>query len=182
MGGGLAKVRVIGIDPGLAAVGWGVVDLDGARVVYVGHGCVLTKAGDDLAERLAIIRDSIAGVVEEWRPAEAAMEALYFSKNVTSALGVAEARGVIRLACRDLGVQIREYGPMDVKRAATGSGRSAKEDVQAFVRLVLGLKDIPKPDHAADALAVAICHCQARRFPSPPSGTPPVDGTRRPRL
>lgn len=169
MPGGLPAVRVLGIDPGLAAVGWGVVDLDGARVIYVAHGCVSTKAGSDMAERLAAIRDAVAGVVAEYRPGEAAMEALYFSRNVTSALGVAEARGVLRLACRDAGVSVAEYGPMDVKRAATGSGRSAKEDVQSFVRLVLGLRDVPKPDHAADALAVAICHCQARRFPAPPA-------------
>jgi crossover junction endodeoxyribonuclease RuvC len=160
--GGPSSVRVLGIDPGLAAVGWGVVDLDGARVVYAGHGCFTTKAGDDVADRLAFIRDSLAAVIAEYRPAEAAMEALFFSRNVTSALGVAEARGVIRLACRDAGLPMREYGPMDVKKAATGSGRSGKEEVQSFVRLVLGLQSVPKPDHAADALAVAICHCQGR--------------------
>ena len=90
------------------------------------------------------------------------MESLFFSRNVSSALGVAEARGVIRLACLDAGLSMSEYGPMDVKKAATGSGRSGKEEVQSFVRLVLGLRSAPKPDHAADALAVAICHCQGR--------------------
>jgi len=159
---GTERLRVLGIDPGLAAVGWGVVDIDGARIVYGGHGCFTTKAGDDPAERLSHIRDRLAAVIAEYRPAEAAMEALFFSRNVTSALGVAEARGVIRLACRDAGLSMAEYGPMDVKKAATGSGRSGKEDVQAFVRLVLGLSEIPKPDHAADALAVALCHCQGR--------------------
>lgn len=161
---GSERIRVLGIDPGLAAVGWGVVDLDGARFVYRGHGCIATKAGADTGERLAQIRDSLAAVIDEYGPSEAAMESLYFSRNVTSALGVAEARGVIRLACRDRGLGMSEYGPMDVKKAATGSGRSGKEDVQAFVRLVLGLRDIPKPDHAADALAVALCHCQGRAF------------------
>ena len=160
--GGPAGVRVLGIDPGLAAVGWGVVDLDGARVVYKGHGCFTTKAGDDIAGRLASIRDSLAAVIAEYGPSEAAMESLFFSRNVSSALGVAEARGVIRLACRDAGLGVSEYGPMDVKKAATGSGRSGKEEVQSFVRLVLGLQSAPKPDHAADALAVAICHCQGR--------------------
>ncbi|MBU0928741.1 MAG: crossover junction endodeoxyribonuclease RuvC [Spirochaetes bacterium] len=155
-------MRVLGIDPGLAAVGWGVVDIDGARIVYRGHGCFTTKAGDDVAERLAHIRSSLAAVIAEYAPAEAAMESLFFSRNVSSALGVAEARGVIRLACRDAGLAMSEYGPMDVKKAATGSGRSGKEDVQAFVRLVLGLTAVPKPDHAADALAVALCHSQGR--------------------
>lgn len=159
-------VRVLGIDPGLAAVGWGVVDLDGARLVYRGHGCFTTKAGEDVARRLAHIRDSLAAVIAVWLPSEAAMEGLYFSRNVTSALGVAEARGVIRLACMDAGLSMDEYGPMDVKKAATGSGRSGKEDVQSFVRLILGLDAVPRPDHAADALAVAICHCQGRSMRS----------------
>jgi crossover junction endodeoxyribonuclease RuvC len=157
-------VRVIGIDPGLASVGWGVVDLDGARIIYAAHGCIATKAGYDMAKRLASIRDALAGVIAEYKPSESAMESLYFSRNVSSALGVAEARGVIRLACRDGGLTMNEYSPNDVKKAATGSGRSGKEDVQAFVRLVLGLAEVPKPDHAADALAVAICHCQGRHI------------------
>jgi crossover junction endodeoxyribonuclease RuvC len=161
---GRNAVRIIGIDPGLASVGWGVVDLDGARIVYTAHGCFTTKSGAEMAERLALIRDSLAQVIAMYKPAESAMESLYFSRNVTSALGVAEARGVIRLACRDGGLSMNEYSPNDVKKAATGSGRSAKEDVQAFVRLVLGLADVPKPDHAADALAVAICHCQGRHI------------------
>lgn len=160
--GGPASVRVLGIDPGLAAVGWGVVDIDGARVIYRGHGCCTTKAGEDIAQRLATIRDSILSVIEEYKPSEVAMETLFFSRNVSSALGVAEARGVLRLACLDCGLMMSEYGPMDIKKAATGSGRSDKADVQAFVKVLLGLTSIPKPDHAADALAVAICHCQSR--------------------
>jgi crossover junction endodeoxyribonuclease RuvC len=147
-------------------VGWGVVDLDGARVIYRGHGCVTTKAGDDVAERLAAIRDALTLVIIEYAPAESAMESLYFSRNVTSALGVAEARGVIRLVCRDAGLSMNEYGPNDVKKAATGSGRSGKAEVQSFVKLVLGLAEVPKPDHAADALAVAICHCHGRSIGS----------------
>ncbi len=161
---GRNMVRVIGIDPGLASVGWGVVDLDGARIIYTAHGCIATKAGSDMSERLATIRDTLGRVIADYKPSESAMESLYFSRNVSSALGVAEARGVIRLACRDGGLSMNEYSPNDVKKAATGSGRSGKEDVQAFVRLVLGLAAVPKPDHAADALAVAICHCQGRHI------------------
>ncbi len=164
--GGQNRVRIIGIDPGLAALGWGVVELDGARFVYKGHGCISTKAGSDTGERLAHIRDSLKAVLDEFLPSETAMEALFFSRNVTSALGVAEVRGIIRLLCRDNGLLLHEYTPNDVKKAATGSARSGKEEVQNFIRIVLGLDFVPKPDHAADALAVAICHCQNRSFKS----------------
>lgn len=159
-----APVRVMGVDPGLASVGWGVVDLDGARPVYRAHGCIETKADRPVEERLAAIRDGLVAAMELWLPAEAAMEGLFFSRNVTSALGVAEARGVIRLAFRDRGVPLSEYLPRAIKQAAAGSGSAGKAEVQSFVRMVLGLRDVPRPDHAADALAVAICHGQNRSF------------------
>ncbi|MFH2116281.1 MAG: crossover junction endodeoxyribonuclease RuvC [Spirochaetota bacterium] len=158
------RIRVLGIDPGLASVGWGVVETDGARLFYRGHGCIATKAGTDVALRLGLIRDTLTTIIAEQEPAEVAMESLFFSRNVTSALGVAEARGIIRLVCLDAGLSMREYGPMEIKRAASGSGGSGKVEIQSFVRIVLGLPEIPKPDHAADALAVAICHCQSRAF------------------
>lgn len=158
------RTRVLGIDPGLASVGWGVVETDGARLFYRGHGCITTKAGTDVALRLGKIRDALASIMMEQEPAEVAMESLFFSRNVTSALAVAEARGIIRLVCLDAGLSMREYGPMEIKRAASGSGGSGKAEVQSFVRIVLGLAEIPKPDHAADALAIAICHCQSRAF------------------
>jgi crossover junction endodeoxyribonuclease RuvC len=101
-------------------------------------------------------------VLEEFRPDEGAMEALYFSKNVTSALLVAEAKGVIRLACGDRGLALVEYRPDELKKSLVGSARADKADVQKFVALVLGLTEAPKPDHAADALAAAVCHCHAR--------------------
>jgi crossover junction endodeoxyribonuclease RuvC len=160
------RIRVLGIDPGLASVGWGVVETDGARLFYRGHGCVTTKAGTDVASRLGTIRDGLTAVIASHEPAEVAMESLFFSRNVSSAMGVAEARGIIRLVCLDAGLSMREYGPMEIKRAASGSGGSGKAEIQAFVRIVLGLPEIPKPDHAADALAIAICHCQSRAFPS----------------
>lgn len=162
----VSRVRVLGIDPGLASVGWGVVETDGARLFYRGHGCITTKAGTDVAVRLGMIRDALSAIISEQGPNEVAMESLFFSRNVTSALGVAEARGIIRLVCLDAGLSMREYGPMDIKRAASGSGGSRKAEVQSFVRIVLGLAEIPKPDHAADALAIAICHCQSRAFAS----------------
>lgn len=154
----------MGVDPGLASVGWGVVDLDGARLVYRAHGCVGTKPTSPAADRLAAIRDALLEVMSAWAPAEAAMEGLFFSRNVTSALGVAEARGVIRLAFRDRSVPLSEYLPKAIKQSVAGSGGAGKVDVQNFVRMVLGLAEIPRPDHAADALAVAICHCHSRSF------------------
>lgn len=165
-----SRVRVLGIDPGLASVGWGVVDLDGARLFYVDHGCVTTRADQDMALRLGTIREALADVFRRFQPDESAMEALYFARNVSSALSVAEARGVIRLVCLDAGQRIAEYQPTEVKRAATGAGGSGKAQVQGFVKLVLGLDAPPRPDHAADALAVAICHCQSRAFASVDQG------------
>jgi len=154
----------MGVDPGLASVGWGVVDRDGARIFYRAHGCISTRADMPMNERLAHIRDTLAELTHTWQPAEAAMEALFFAKNVTSAMGVSEARGVIRLVFHDASVPLSEYLPTHVKQAATGSGQASKTDMQNFIRMVLGLSEIPKPDHAADALALALCHCNSERF------------------
>ncbi|TFG82556.1 MAG: crossover junction endodeoxyribonuclease RuvC [Spirochaetales bacterium] len=155
-------VRVLGVDPGLASVGWGVVDTDGVHLFYRGHGCISTLANRDMSDRLATIRDGLLAVADEYAPAEVAMEGLFFSRNVTSALKVSEVRGVIRLAFRDRGIALSEYLPNAVKQASAGSASAGKADVQAFIKMVLGLKTVPKPDHAADALAVAVCHCQNR--------------------
>lgn len=159
-----APVRVMGVDPGLASIGWGVVDTDGARLFYRGHGCIATPASLGMEARLALIRDGLLAVADEYRPSELAMEGLFFSRNVSSAMAVAEVRGVIRLAFHDRGLQVAEYLPNAVKLAAAGSAGAGKADVQAFVKLALGLAAVPKPDHAADALAVALCHCQNRSW------------------
>ncbi len=154
-------VRVLGIDPGLASLGWGVVLRDGARIFYGAHGCIHTKPDLDMGARLAHIRDELQEIIMIQRPDEIAMEDLFFAQNVTSGLAVAEARGIIRLVAHDAGLIMHEYKPVTVKQAVTGSGRAGKEEVQAFVKMVLGLSVPPKPDHAADALAVGICHCQS---------------------
>jgi len=151
----------LGIDPGLASVGWGVVE-GGARLRCLGYGHIATAADLPLEKRLAAIRDGVVAVLEEFAPDEGAMEALYFSKNVTSGLLVAEAKGVIRLACGDRSLALVEYRPDELKKALVGSARAEKAEMQKFVALVLGLDRIPKPDHAADALAAAVCHCHAR--------------------
>lgn len=161
---GPGAVRIFGVDPGLASVGWGVVDMDGARLFYRAHGCISTKANTPIEERLAIIRDTVMELLEEWQPDEAAMEGLFFSRNVTSAMSVSEARGVLRICFHDRKIPLSEYLPKTIKRAASGSGHAGKDDVQLFVKMVLGLAQVPKPDHAADALALAICHCNNRAF------------------
>jgi crossover junction endodeoxyribonuclease RuvC len=154
---------VIGIDPGLAATGWGVVRFDGSRFIHVGHGVVTTDPGTPLALRLLKIHDEIREVLAAHRPLEAGVEALFFAKNATSAMQVAQARGVVLLALAQSGIEVGTYSPQQVKQAVIGRGKAAKEQVQRLVGVVLGLEEIPGPDHAADALAVAICH--ANRSP-----------------
>lgn len=150
------SVRVIGIDPGLASVGYGIVEVSGRKLSYHSHGCISTEASLPQERRLFLIYTELCKILDDAQPNAGAMEALFFAKNVTSALPVAEAKGVIRLAFAQRSLSFLEYTPIAIKQAVTGSGRAAKEDVQNFVRILLNLKEIPKPDHAADALACAI--------------------------
>ncbi len=155
-------VRILGLDPGLASTGWGVLDVYRGRIEYVAHGCVSTAPSDPLEQRLLAIHRKLQDILELYKPAEGAMESLYFAKNVTSALSVSEAKGVLRLTCVLAGLALTEYGPGAIKQAIVGRGRADKAQVQEFVRIVLGLPDLPRPDHAADALAAAICHAHSR--------------------
>ncbi len=150
-------LRILGIDPGLASVGYGVIESSGGRLRHLDHGCILTRKEEDTGRRLLTIFAAVSDLIEEWAPAVAAMESLYFWKNVSSALPVAEAKGVIRLAFARASVDLVEYSPTAIKQAVSGSARAEKDQVQQMVRLILGLGEIPKPDHAADALAAAIC-------------------------
>ncbi len=154
--------RIIGVDPGLAAAGWGVVDAVGSRVIHVAHGCISTKPDKPRPERLLFIYRSFLEVVDLYRPTEAGMETLYFAKNITSAMPVAEARGVLCLSLAERGIEVREYTPMAIKQAVVGRGAAEKSQVQELVRLILALKDVPKPDHAADALGAAVCRAHDR--------------------
>lgn len=148
----------LGIDPGLASTGWGLVEVRSRKLRYLAHGCISTKSDEELGSRIRCIHSGIGSVLRDYQPGQVAMESLYFSKNITSAMYVAEAKGVIRLACTHEGLEIREYSPLAIKQSIVGSGRAEKSQVQDFVKLLLGLSDIPKPNHAADALGVAICH------------------------
>jgi len=149
--------RVIGIDPGLASTGWGIVELVSSKIIYIAHGCFKTEASLPRSERLLQIYNEISIVLNMFEPNEAGMETLYFVKNITSGLPVAEARGVLSLAIAQRGLQLGEYSPKAIKQAVVGTGAAEKAQVQEMVRLILGLKAVPKPDHAADALGAAIC-------------------------
>lgn len=153
---------ILGIDPGLANTGWGVVHVDGNRFRCVGYGCIATTSAHELAERLKQVRDGLATLIDSHRPDEAALENIYFSNNARTAMATGQARGAALVAVADAGVAVGEYGPGEIKLAVTGNGAADKRQVTYMVRTILGLGSDPKPDHAADALAVAICHANNR--------------------
>jgi crossover junction endodeoxyribonuclease RuvC len=138
-------------------VGWGLVEIDGNRLKHIAHGCIETKADRPQAERLFSIYTAFREVLAAWTPLESAMEKLYFARNVSSALPVAEARGVLSMALAEQGLPVREFTPNAIKQAVTGTARADKAQVQEMVRFILSLDAIPRPDHAEDALASAIC-------------------------
>ena len=150
--------RVLGIDPGLANTGFGIVDFVNGRYRMVSYGCITTPAHAPHGQRLLTIYNRLSAVINEFRPTEAGMETLYFAKNVTSAMGVSEARGVVTLLLAQNDIKLGEYRPVQIKQAVTGSQNADKELVEKYVQILLGLKNPPKPDHAADALAGAITH------------------------
>ena len=149
--------RIIGIDPGLASTGWGLIEYSQGRLRYIAHGCIETGPGKIRGERLVFIYQSFLKILKKYKPTEAAMENLYFGRNVSSAMTVAEARGVLLLALTAQGLPVKELTPNAIKQAVVGVSRADKKQVQEMVRLLLGLSEIPKPDHAADALGAAIC-------------------------
>ncbi|NLG92524.1 MAG: crossover junction endodeoxyribonuclease RuvC [Clostridiales bacterium] len=152
---------ILGIDPGYAIVGYGVIRAQRGRYQPLEHGAVVTKAGEDFNRRLEVIYDSLTKVMNQWKPDAAAIEKLYFQNNQKTAIGVAEARGVILLAAQKAGIEVFEYTPLQVKMAVTGYGQALKPQVMEMTRRLLCLKEMPKPDDTADALAMAICHGQA---------------------
>ena len=152
---------VLGIDPGLAHTGYGVVARHGGRLVALDGGVVRTQAGTPLEERIARIHAGVARLLDEHEPDAMAVEELYFGANAQSAFAVGQARGVVLLAAGQRGIPCAAYTPQQVKGAVCGSGRADKGQVQRMVQALLALTDLPRPDHAADALAVAICHANS---------------------
>ena len=152
---------VLGIDPGLATVGYGVIQSEEMRMRLIDYGTILTPAGLKLPERLDIIYDSMLKLIDRFSPDAIAFEELFFAKNVKTGIAVAHARGVLVAAAYKRTRELYEYTPLQVKQAVVGYGRAEKQQVQAMVKTILSLKEIHKPDDAADAVAIAICHAQS---------------------
>ena len=163
-------MRVLGIDPGYAIVGWGVTDYTGNRFSPVAFGAVTTEARVAFERRLAQVYDGVLEVMRTHQPEALSIEQLFYQHNQTTVIGVAEARGVILLAAAQCGLPVFEYTPMQVKQAVTGYGKAVKKQVQEMTRILLHLEKVPKPDDTADALAMAVAHCHCSR--SRLQGTP----------
>lgn len=158
------SVVILGIDPGLATVGYGLIDKKGNSTKVIDYGIISTSKNDTLPTRLKQIYASVIALIDKYQPEAVAMEELFFQNNAKTAIAVAEARGVALLACIHKLGNLYEYTPLQIKSALTGQGRAEKKQVQYMVKAILNLKEIPKPDDAADALAVALCHSQTNLF------------------
>jgi crossover junction endodeoxyribonuclease RuvC len=154
-------VIVLGIDPGTAATGYGIVERIGSKLRAVDYGCVETLPTQELPARLLEIHRAVTELIVTHQPVQIGVERLFFNRNVQTAFAVGQARGVVLLAAAEHGLPVFEYGPHEVKLAVTGYGRADKGQVQRMVQMVLGMPKLPKPDDAADALAVAICLAHA---------------------
>lgn len=154
-------MRILGIDPGIAIVGFGLIESERGSVRMLQYGAVTTAAGLPLATRLLQIENDMTALIAQLQPDEIAIEELFFSKNITTGIAVAHGRGVILCTAEKLGVPICEYTPMQVKQAVVGYGLAEKKQVMDMTRRLLHLKTVPKPDDAADALAIAICHARS---------------------
>lgn len=152
---------ILGIDPGLAIVGWGVIDYKAPRFEVLAYGSIQTPAGIPTEQRLSAIYDGMAEIIEKYSPEQMAVEELFFNTNQTTGIRVAEARGVILLSATRHGISCFEYTPLQVKQAVVGYGRAEKKQVITMVTMLLGLKSPPKPDDTADALAIAVCHAHS---------------------
>lgn len=156
-GNGWCAVRILGIDPGYAILGYGVIDAAGTRTAAVDYGVIETKAGEPFPERLERLYAGVRQLIGQYRPDAAAFEELFFYRNTTTAFAVGAGRGVALLAAQQSGLPLYEYTPMQIKLAVTGDGHADKHAVQQMVRVLLSLPRVPKPDDAADALACALC-------------------------
>jgi crossover junction endodeoxyribonuclease RuvC len=155
---------ILGIDPGTAITGYGLVMGEGDDLTLVAYGAITTSSDWPLPERLQRIYRELTALIEDRQPTAVAVEELFFSKNVRTALSVGQARGVALLAAANAGLPIHEYTPLQVKQAIAGYGRATKDQVQRMVRMLLGLDSVPQPDDAADAIAVAICHLHSAKL------------------
>lgn len=155
---------ILGIDPGIAIVGYGVVETDGNRYKVLDYGVITTPAEMSSPNRLKMVYDGLNILLDRYKPDAVAIEELFFNKNVKTAIMVGQARGVLVLGVVNKGIDMYEYTPLQVKQGVVGYGRATKKQVQEMVKMLLNLKEIPKPDDAADALAVAISHIHSNNF------------------
>ena len=154
-------MRILGIDPGLATIGYGVIDVENSKSKVISYGVISTPKDKTMPERLAIIENDLNTIIDKFLPDEIAIEELFFNTNITTGIKVAEARGVIIMRAHSMGVKVFEYTPLQVKQAVVGYGRAEKKQVIMMVTSILKLAKPPKPDDTADALAIAICHGHA---------------------
>lgn len=169
------SIRVLGIDPGSRKTGYGIVEHSGSSIRHVDNGVIVADVKDTMPLRLRQIYEGLVDVIQEYKPDRVAVETVFLGKNVSSALKLGQARGVALLAAATANLPLKEFSPMEVKRAVAGTGRADKHQVQEMVRMILGLPEVAQED-AADALAVAICRCMHKEFPLP---LPPKKTTRR---
>lgn len=151
-------MRILGIDPGYAIMGWGVLEKKGSSVVPIAYGSITTDKDMPMPQRLKTLYCGLMEIISQYHPDEASIEELYFNSNAKTVIFVGEARGVAILACSNSGVDIFEYTPLQIKTSITGNGRADKKQMQAMVTKLLKLDEVPKPDDTADAIAAAICH------------------------
>jgi crossover junction endodeoxyribonuclease RuvC len=157
-------MRILGIDPGTGILGFGVIDIQKGKPVLVDAGVIRTPAHEDDVVRLQTIYDELTDIITQTQPTHMAVEKLFFARNVTTAMTVAQARGVVLLCGSQNNLEIAEYTPLQIKMAITGYGRADKKQIQEMVRIHLGLTEVPKPDDCADALAAALTHAQSRKI------------------
>lgn len=156
--------RILGIDPGTGILGFGVIDIDHQRkATLVDAGVIRTPVNQDDSQRLFTIYKELEGIIKELKPQILSVEKLFFAQNVTTAMSVAQARGVVLLLGKQFNLELFEYTPLQIKQALTSYGRATKNQIQEMVKIILNLKSIPKPDDCADALAAAICHSMTMR-------------------
>ena len=154
-------MRILGIDPGYGITGFGVIEAERGKSTLIQCGAITTPAGMDFSARLEIIYQDMRQLLEAVKPDAVAIEELFFGQNVTTGIGVAQARGVVLLAIRQAGLEVTSYKPMQVKQAVVGYGNATKHQVQDMTKRLLGLSAMPKPDDAADAIAIALCHARS---------------------
>lgn len=157
-------MKILGIDPGYAIMGYGIVEMKGNHFSVCGYGALTTDSGMNMPDRLKHLYTQLMDIIREYEPDVAAIEELFFNTNVKTAIMVGQARGVAILACANSGLEIFEYTPLQIKQGLVGYGRAEKAQIQAMVKTILNLKAVPKPDDTADALAAAICHGHSAGF------------------